>query len=80
MRLILLLKKNQKNYRKGLTISIFSIAINILLYVLIIIDYIPSDGTKVVWYGFCLTFGITALLLAILYGIKKPNDRRIEHG
>jgi uncharacterized protein YneF (UPF0154 family) len=64
---------NQQNYTKGLIISIFSILINISIYSLIMLDFIPINAVLIIWHGICLTGFLISLLLAFIY---KTNIRK----
>jgi hypothetical protein len=66
-----IVEKNQMNYFKGLIISVFSISINIFLYMLIMINYELLGATKIIWYGMCLSLFVTSLLLPFVCGKNK---------
>jgi hypothetical protein len=66
-----IVEKNQKDYYKGLIISVFSISINIFLYLLIMINYELFGAIKIIWYGICLGLFITSLLLPFVCGKNK---------
>jgi hypothetical protein len=65
-----LVEENQKNYTKGLAVSVFSLIINILLYLLVITNFIPRNAWQVVWYGILLVFSISGLILSLAFNSK----------
>jgi len=70
-----LIESNQKNYTKGLIISVFSILLNIFLYSLIILNFLPNGPTLIIEYGICLALAISSILLGILFGLKSPINK-----
>ena len=74
-----IVEKNQLNYTKGLIISIFSICINIISYILIICNLQLTSVFLTIWYGINIITASVSLSIAILYGIqfaKKPEEEK----
>jgi hypothetical protein len=68
-------EENQKNYTKGLLISIFSIILNILIYSLILLGYRPENSVLIIWHGLCYISVTCSVLISIFLGFsftKKP--------